>query len=79
MYSKQSHSVMVRVPVDLHFKLKQQASLLPGVSVHGLLIRGAELALEESQAECKDILRKDPFVQELVREELDRLSQGVDL
>ena len=78
MYNKQVHNVAMRIPANLHFKLKQQASLLPGVSVHSLLIRGAELALEESQQQCKEMLRQDPFVQQLIQEELQRLSEGVD-
>lgn len=78
MYDKQTHNVVLRIPIDLHFKLKQQASLLPDSSVHKLLIRGAELALEESQQECKEMLRQDPFVQQLIQEEINRLTQGVD-
>ena len=77
MYSKQKHHVSMHIPVDLHALLKAQANLV-GQSVHSMLVRGAELALEESRIQHRELLRNDPFVQQLIQEEIQRLSQGVD-
>jgi len=66
---KETQGVSLRIPVELHAQLKYNASFLPKTSVHSLLIRGAELALEEA------IERKRQLHLELLEKEVIRFAE----
>ena len=66
MDNKEIQGVPLRIPVALHAQLKYHASFLPKTSVHSLLIRGAELALEEAIQQRKQ-MHFELFEKEVIR------------
>lgn len=66
MDNKETQGVSLRIPVALHTQLKYHASFLPKTSVHSLLIRGAELALEEAIQQRKQ-MHFELFEKEVIR------------
>ena len=75
MYSQRNtQAFQVRLPSELHQQLKKIASLIPGTSMNDLMIQGAELALTAASQEYKNQLRKNPLVQEILQEELNKAT-----